>query len=101
MAITHAGRRALAVLNDRHRRQIGWKHRRRNGYRAERTMGRIVGMLGRCLIGRSRRSARFRQAMLVKQARRGFCAPLRAQNTGQQRIENKRVRNDAANKAAP
>ena len=55
--------------------------------------GRLIGRIGRC--------ARVRLAMLVKQARRSARGPLRTENTGQQRIDGKRVRNNAANKAAP
>jgi len=58
-------------------------------------------MPGGHLVGRIRRTNRIRQAMLVKQARRGLRGPFGAQNARQQRVENKRIGNHAANKAAP
>lgn len=67
-------------------------------------MGAIFGMAsGRLIVCSGYLIGRcgIRQAMLVKQSRRGLRNPFSAQKTGQQRVENKRIGNNAADKAAP
>jgi hypothetical protein len=52
--------------------------------------------------GRSgRRSARIRWATLPKQARRSLCGPFRSHNAGQQGIDDERIGDETADKAAP
>jgi hypothetical protein len=58
-------------------------------------------MLHGRLIGRIGPGNGIRQAMLVNETRCGLGRPLSAQNTRQQRAEDKRIRNNAADKAAP
>ena len=46
-------------------------------------------------------AAGIREAMLAGQTGRRSRGPFRAQNTGQQRVENERIRHNAADKATP
>ena len=46
-------------------------------------------------------AACIRGATLPKQARRSLCGPFRSHNAGQQGVDDKRIRGDTADKAAP
>jgi hypothetical protein len=60
-------------------------------------MGGVV-----CLpCGRRRGGARIRGAMLPKQARRSLCDPFRSHNARQQGVNDERVGDETADKAAP
>jgi hypothetical protein len=48
-----------------------------------------------------RGSARIREATLPKQARRSLCGPFRSHNAGQQGVDDDRIRDETADKAAP
>jgi hypothetical protein len=91
--------RAGARPNDPRRGRLGWQHNGRRRQCAECTVGGVVCLPGGRRVPRG--SARIRGAMLPKQARRSLRGPFRSHNAGQQRIDNERIGDETADKAAP
>jgi hypothetical protein len=99
VTIARNGGGAWARRNDPRRGRLRRQYGGRSRQGAERTMGGIVWLPGRRRVRRG--SARIREAMLPKQARRSLCGPFRSHNAGQQGVDDERIGDDTADKAAP
>jgi hypothetical protein len=99
VTIARAQRRAGARRNDPRPGRLGRQHNGRSRQCAERTVSGVVGLPS----GRWVRSgsARIRGAMLPKQARRRLCGPFRSHNAGQEGVDDERIGDETADKAAP
>jgi hypothetical protein len=64
-------------------------------------MKQAILVSGGCSIGWSRRISTISQTIFGEQASRGLGGQFRAENTGQERVESKHIRGNAANEAAP
>jgi len=62
-------------------------------------MGGIVRLPGGSRVRRG--GPRIRETMLAKQACRSLRGPFRSHNAGQEGVNDQRIRNNAADKAAP